>query len=248
MYCQYHPINVATVQCSNCGHPLCPACDHRIKGYAYCQDCIVKGVDRLSQPLPVQRPIQQQPQLYRARPGRAAWCALIPGLGAVYNRQNTKALVHFLGFMGLMETADVTNLGIFGMGGFVFYIYTIIDAYRTAEAIQMGIDVAEEEERLKATVRQHGKAWGALLILLGGIMLIANLNLFHFDFGIHRIWPVMVIAIGAIFLQDYFRHKNKAVDEFGSRKAPRSVVTSSLPLPTYTSETETQQSYEHRRN
>ena len=247
MYCAYHPINVATVQCSNCGRALCPACDHRIKGYAYCQDCIVQGVDRLSHPLPVQRPVQQQPQLYRAKPRRAALFALIPGLGAVYNRQNTKALVHFLGFMGLAETADVTNLAIFGMGSFVFYLYSIIDAYRTAEAIQMGVDVSEEEERLKATVRQHGKAWGGLLILLGGLMLIANLNLFHFDFGIHRLWPVLLMAIGVIFLQDYFRHRNKPADEFGARKAPRSVVTSSLPIPTYTTETESQ-SYEHRRN
>ena len=172
----------------------------------------------MSQPLPVQRPVQQQMPLYRARPSRAALFALIPGLGAVYNRQNTKALVHFLSFMGLAETFSTTGLGIFWMGAFVFYLYSIVDAYRTAEAMLMGIDVAEEEARLKASVRQHGRAWGALLVLMGAITLIANLNLFHFDLSTHRIWPVLLIAIGGIFLQDYFRHKKEPGLDFGATK------------------------------
>jgi len=248
MYCAYHPINVATVQCSNCGRALCPACDHRIKGYAYCQDCIVSGVGRLSQPLPVQRPSQPQMPLYRARPGRAALFALIPGLGAVYNRQNSKALVHFLSVAGLFECANASNLGIFFFGGLAFYLYSILDAYRTAEAMQMGIDVSEDEARLRTSIRQHGRAWGGLLVLLGAIMLIANLNIFHFDLSVHRVWPVMLIVIGGVFLQDYFRHRKDTGMDFGATKMPRSVVTHSLPLPSLTAETETQHSYEHRRN
>ena len=41
MSCAYHLTNRAVVQCSRCGRPLCPACDHRIRGFPYCQDCIV---------------------------------------------------------------------------------------------------------------------------------------------------------------------------------------------------------------
>jgi hypothetical protein len=186
--------------------------------------------------------------LYRARPGRAALFALIPGLGAVYNRQNSKALVHFLGVAGLFESADASNLGIFFAGGMVFYLYSILDAYRTAEAMQMGIDVAEDEARLRTSIRQHGRVWGGLLALLGVIMLIANLNIFHFDLSVHRVWPVLLIAIGGVFLQDYFRHKKDANADFSSTKMPRSVVTHSLPMPSLTAETETQHSYEHRRN
>ncbi|MDM7923150.1 MAG: hypothetical protein QUS14_12695, partial [Pyrinomonadaceae bacterium] len=47
--CAYHSQNVAVVQCNGCGKALCPACDHRIKGFPYCQDCIVQGIDLLRQ-------------------------------------------------------------------------------------------------------------------------------------------------------------------------------------------------------
>ena len=49
MNCAYHGQNSAVVQCNGCGKPLCPGCDHRIKGFPYCQDCIVQGVDLLRQ-------------------------------------------------------------------------------------------------------------------------------------------------------------------------------------------------------
>ena len=48
MNCAYHIHNPAVVNCNGCGKPLCPACDHRIKGFPYCQDCIVMGVDLLN--------------------------------------------------------------------------------------------------------------------------------------------------------------------------------------------------------
>src|SRR5436305_14270418 len=49
MNCAYHIHNPAVVSCNGCGKALCPACDHRIKGFPYCQDCIVMGVDLLRQ-------------------------------------------------------------------------------------------------------------------------------------------------------------------------------------------------------
>ena len=47
MNCAYHIGNQAVVNCHGCGKYLCPACDHRIKGFPYCQDCIVMGVELL---------------------------------------------------------------------------------------------------------------------------------------------------------------------------------------------------------
>ena len=49
MNCAYHSQNVAVVGCNGCGKPLCPVCDHRVKGFPFCQDCIVQGVDLLRQ-------------------------------------------------------------------------------------------------------------------------------------------------------------------------------------------------------
>ncbi len=47
MNCAYHTHNAAVVSCNGCGKSLCPACDHRVKGFPYCQDCIVAGVELL---------------------------------------------------------------------------------------------------------------------------------------------------------------------------------------------------------
>ena len=49
MYCSYHSKNPAVVQCNQCSRPLCAACDHRIRGFPFCQDCIVMGVEMLRQ-------------------------------------------------------------------------------------------------------------------------------------------------------------------------------------------------------
>ncbi|HEX8423103.1 MAG TPA: hypothetical protein VF634_06815, partial [Pyrinomonadaceae bacterium] len=92
MNCSYHNINAAVVQCSRCTRPLCPACDHRIRGFPYCQDCIVAGVELLQQ----QPALLHAPQQLRRRTSK--WVAtllslLIPGLGAAYNGQTSKALV-----------------------------------------------------------------------------------------------------------------------------------------------------------
>jgi hypothetical protein len=47
MYCSYHAKNPAVVQCNQCARWLCPACDHRVRGFPFCQDCIVAGVELL---------------------------------------------------------------------------------------------------------------------------------------------------------------------------------------------------------
>src|SRR5687768_5130600 len=136
MFCAFHPTNAASANCSGCNRPLCPACDHRIKGHPNCEDCIVKGVDILrrgghmvSPPVSFVAP----PPSYRpaARPWRATLLALVPGLGAIYNRQTLKALVHFLVVAGLMQTAEMSDIGFFGFSSVVFYLYTILDANRT---------------------------------------------------------------------------------------------------------------------
>src|ERR1051326_124415 len=38
MYCSYHAKNPAVVQCNQCARGLCPACDHRVRGFRFCQD------------------------------------------------------------------------------------------------------------------------------------------------------------------------------------------------------------------
>ena len=78
-------------------------------------------------------PPPTQPGLLANKPARAALCAIIPGIGAVYNREYIKAVVHFTIFAGLTIISE--SVGVFGLAAFAFYVFTIIDAYRSAEAI-----------------------------------------------------------------------------------------------------------------
>ena len=220
IFCAYHPNHRALVRCSACSRPLCPACDHRIKGFPYCQDCIVRGVELLRRSAPwTSSAIQRRPP----SPRLAALCAFVPGLGAVYNRQNVKALVHFLLIVGLFELADVTDLALFGRGGAVFYLFSIMDAYRTAEAIARGLDPAEEDERLRQMLRER-MAWIAGgLILVGGLVLASDLmEALRVSLVMRRLWPFLLIAAGAYLLYRYARARAASLGEgrFDSHRAP----------------------------
>ncbi|HYV24471.1 MAG TPA: hypothetical protein VE969_04475, partial [Pyrinomonadaceae bacterium] len=91
MNCSYHMKNPATVQCSQCARALCPACDHRIRGFPFCQDCIVAGVEMLR----YQRSQTSDANVIRRQtsPFIATFLSLfVPGLGAAYNGQTSKAI------------------------------------------------------------------------------------------------------------------------------------------------------------
>jgi len=71
-------------------------------------------------------------------PGLAALLGLIPGVGAMYNEQYAKGIVHLIVFAVLVSLADDVN-GIFGLfvAGWVFYM--AIEAHHTARAKRDGL-------------------------------------------------------------------------------------------------------------
>jgi hypothetical protein len=232
MFCAYHPTNAATAQCAGCNRPLCAACDHRIKAQPYCEDCIVRGVDVLRRPSsPVVAPQLAYPQYEVDAPGsgKATLCALIPGLGAVYNRQNLKALVHFLGTVGLMELGAATDLSVFGFGGFVFYLYTIIDANRTAKAIAAGVDPRDDERRMKWMFARYRLAWGLIVTFAAVLAFVTSLPSLPFNLDPGRVWAVVLFVAGIYMILAYFRSLRTVEEPQAFPQAPRSVVSSALP-------------------
>ncbi len=104
LYCSYHPKNAGVVQCNQCARQLCSACDHRIRGFPFCQDCIVAGVEMLRQES------QSSPISYRSSsPFIATLLSFVPGLGAAYNGQTAKAIVHFAIFASFFQMAVLTQ-------------------------------------------------------------------------------------------------------------------------------------------
>jgi len=228
MNCVFHSTNAASARCSACERPLCPACDHRIKGIPCCQDCIVAGIETLRRNAGAGRRIFHQTGRQEEKsPLIALLLGLVPGVGAAYNGQNIKALTHFLAVVGLWVLADIFGapLGIaFGLGGAGFYFYSIYDAFQSAQRLRRGEDVHLEDERLKLFLQQRMNLFGALLIGVGALAMVN----FWIPNLLHNVWPVLLIIAGAYLVWSYYRgvHPPQVKAVYGA--PPPSVITSSL--------------------
>lgn len=200
MNCAYHGQNAATVNCNGCGKPLCPACDHRIKGFPFCQDCIVSGVELLrnynqSSYAPV---IKRQ-----TSPVVAALLSLIcPGLGAAYNGQTSKALIYFAVFAGFFQMAVTTGgMPIFVLGFLGMWLFAALDSYRTARLLRSGVTPDAAEDIVAQRFAGSPKLWGVVLTLLGTSIFLQMF--FDFRFLARAILPVALVGLGFYLLRDY---------------------------------------------
>jgi hypothetical protein len=128
-------------------------------------------------------------------------------VGAVYTGQYAKGLAHLAIMTLLIAGASASGHGhgealgiICGFGIAFFYVYQIIDAVRSAKAIQMAQPIPDPFG-LAATFSGGTKIetskipMGAIvLILLGVLFLLHTLGLM--EYGIDRFWPLILIFIG----------------------------------------------------
>lgn len=218
MNCATHSDTAAVAFCRTCGKPLCNQCTRDVRGVIYCEACLAARMEGAAAApaagfVPpaqtVYPPIGDASTAYRPpinagpNPTVAGILGAIPlGLGAVYCGQYAKGLAHLGIFVGaivalssdLSWQAD-TVIGIFL--GF-FWVYQILDAIRTAKAIQANEPIPDPfglastfgtGERLDTT---KVPAAAAILIGLGVLFLINTV----FDFSLHRFWPIILIVLG----------------------------------------------------
>ena len=199
MNCAYHSQNAAVVSCNGCGRALCPACDHRIKGFPYCQDCIVLGVDLLRQ----QNRANHVPFVKkRTSPWIATILSMIcPGLGAAYNGQTIKALVYFGVFIGLFQMALLTGTALFMFGFMGMWCFAALDAWRTAQVIRSGLTPDVADDILVKRFSGNPKLWGIVLSVLGGAFLLQAI--FPIRGLIRGLLPLMLIGLGIYVLRGY---------------------------------------------
>jgi hypothetical protein len=233
MNCAYHTKNPAAVQCQNCGRPLCPACDHRIRGFPFCQDCIVAGVELLRQ-----HAIAPPEQFVRRRtsPFIATLLSFVPGLGAAYNGQTSKAIVHFAIFASFFQMAVVTDgVQFFILGVLGTWLFAAVDACRTAQLIRSGRAPDEEEDVIARRLYGNPFAWGVTLMTLGAVFLLHTL--LGVRLPVRQLLPIALVALGAYMLFDYLRRRRsgeQTMRAFDTRRPPPSVVgTGSLGQTAY---------------
>jgi TM2 domain-containing membrane protein YozV len=129
MDCVNHSGVSATAFCQNCGKPLCQTCVRTAAGgQIFCEPCWMAWQGG-------QQPFVAPPA-GAPSPGLAAVLGLIPGVGAMYNGQFIKGLIHIGIFAVLVSAAHL--YGIFGLfiAGWIFY--QVFEAYHTAKARRDG--------------------------------------------------------------------------------------------------------------
>jgi hypothetical protein len=208
MKCAVHPDVEASGFCRNCGKPMCPACVRPVRDVLYCEECLAKVVGLAPNPAAVAAEGVAAPVLPAVAPaGRGSsvlvfLLGLIPGLGAIYNGEYNKALLHIVIFAGIIlgitldlgEGAEAVLICALA----VFPFYMAIDAVRTLKAKQIGENY---QDPLENWTKQRGFG-PILLIALGGLFLLRNFGVFDV-FRIRELFfPLILIGIGVWLLRN----------------------------------------------
>jgi len=194
MNCANHPEIPAVAYCRTCGKPLCSACQRPAQGTIFCAEHAPSP--STSPPAPVNPA--------GSSPAAAFLLGLIPGVGAIYNGQYAKGLIHVVIFGLLVSLAASHNfesleplIGLLIAG---FYLYMPFEAYHTAKRRQLGQPVDEFSSLVPMQAPTAPFPTGpVLLIALGVLFLLHNLDLLRFE-RILRYWPVLLIALGVHML------------------------------------------------
>jgi TM2 domain-containing membrane protein YozV len=128
MDCVNHLGVAATAYCQSCGKALCPGCVRNAAGgQILCEPCQIAWQNF------------QQPYVAPSsgpNPWLAGSLGVIPGVGAMYNGQFVKGLIHVLIFAVLVSAAHV--YWIFGLFIGAWVLYQAFEAFHTARAMRDG--------------------------------------------------------------------------------------------------------------
>jgi hypothetical protein len=229
--CAFHPSNFAAVQCNGCGRGLCPACDHRVRGFPFCADCIVSGVELL-------RVQQQNPS--SGTTGRqispiisAVLSLFCPGLGAAYNGQTAKAIIHFAFFVSLFQMAIMTNgMPLFVLGFLGMWLFAAVDAWRMARLIRAGLKAGAAEDLWMQKLIAKPLVWAIAFIALGTMFFLHTT--LGFRLPIREALPLLLVGFGVYWLIGYFKGKKEPKEEydFSARVVRGNFPTATSPAAT----------------
>jgi len=226
MKCAVHTDVDAVGYCRNCGKAMCSTCVRPVRDVLYCEDCLATimglpapaaaGSAPAIPPAPVAAapgaapfapsayPLPVAPGRAGAHthPGAAFLLGFIPGLGAVYNGEYNKALIHVVVFVALVLGAssdvDTGPMVLLILGAIGFCIYMAFDSLRVAKAKGLGETPSDPLE----SWTKNRPVGPIILIGLGILFLLNNFDWFSF----HRIgrffWPAVLIGVGLLMFRN----------------------------------------------
>ena len=236
MNCQNHPEIPATAYCRTCGKPVCDQCRVDAFGTVYCSEHApaqeaATPPPQAAPPGPQAGPPGPPPPPYGSpgygyappygrsgiSPALAFFLGLIPGVGAIYNSQYAKGLVHAVIWGVLMSIANSDSVRgmepVFIMLVIAWWAYMAIEAHHTALRLQRGEPVDEYSSLIDLRGGPGRFPVAAIaLIILGVLLLLHTLNLLEFD-RVVPYWPVLLIAAGIYLLWSRFSSHEAAPRE-----------------------------------
>ncbi|WP_213804022.1 B-box zinc finger protein [Granulicella sp. dw_53] len=176
MNCANHSDRERVAFCQNCGKPLCQECTRSVGSAVFCEPCLAARLAGVGAPpnatsypyeansanvnYVVDSVIPPPRVPGSPSPALATLLGFIPGVGAMYNGQYAKGVVHLAVFVILVSLASEHD--IFGLFVAGWIVYQAIEANHTARARLAGTPLPnpfglnELAERLG-----FGKAWPA---------------------------------------------------------------------------------------
>ena len=134
MDCVNHTGVAATAYCQTCGKALCAGCVRSAPGgQVLCEPCFAAWQTYQQPFVPI--------STGSPNPAAAAVLGLIPGVGAMYNGQFFKGLIHVVIFAVLVSMAHIS--GIFGIFIPAWILYQSFEAFHTAKALRDGLPVPD---------------------------------------------------------------------------------------------------------
>ncbi len=196
MTCLNHPETAAVAYCRTCGKALCAECKRTAQGTIFCEEHLPAAATPGAAP--------PAPAISEGSPGLACLLGFIPGVGAIYNGQYAKGLVHAMIF-GLLISIQSSGAAaglepLFGVLTAAWVFYMALEAYHTARKRRAG-ELVEEFSSLVNFRGEPGRfpAGAVALIVLGVILLLNTMGFLSFYY-IVRYWPALLILLGLYML------------------------------------------------
>jgi len=211
MNCFNHPETPAVAYCRTCGKALCADCKRTAQGTIFCDEHAPALANQNLSPIthdPSPREARPAPSTSAAgmndvSPGLACLLGFIPGVGAIYNGQYAKGLVHAIIFGLLVSVTSSGTAGdlepLFGIMIGVWVMYMALEAYHTARKRRIGEPVDEFSSILDVQGRTGFPFAAITLIVLGVVLLLSTMDIIQLRYLL-RYWPVLLILAGAYML------------------------------------------------
>jgi hypothetical protein len=209
MNCYVHQDLEALAYCRSCGRPLCDGCRCNVQGSVYCAEHAPAQ--------PAAAPAVPAAPSGPGSPGLAFVLGMIPGVGAIYNGQYAKGVIHVVIFGTLISIISSGAAGgfeaLFGLLIALWFFYMAFEAYHTASKRQRGEPVDEFSSLFPAGATKGGPLMGPVLLILLGVLFLVLTTFPEWTRVIFRAWPVLFIGIGLYLLVARLRVRKEAANE-----------------------------------